>query len=242
MAFPRLDCGVKITFLGHACFRLVSLPGTVIIVDPWIRGNPQAGAVIEELGKLDFILVTHGHGDHLGDALELAQRSGAVVIAMPEICHYLAQKGLHSGKALGMNKGGTVAVADLRVTMVHALHSSSIADNDHLIYGGEAAGFVMRFAHGFTAYHAGDTAVFSDLRIIGDLYHPEVAMLPIGSHYVMGPEEATYACELLKPRYAIPMHFGTFPVLTGTPERFRELMKRLPEVAVVVLRPGETIE
>lgn len=241
MTFPIPDRGVKITFLGHACFRLVSSQGTVFMVDPWLTGNPQAGAMPEEVGKLDFILVTHGHGDHLGDACELARRSGAVVVAMPEICHYLVQQGLPAGKALGMNKGGTVTLADVRLTMVHALHSSSIADNDRLLYGGEAAGFVLAFANGFTAYHAGDTAVFSDMKIIGDLYRPEVAMLPIGSHYVMGPEEATYACRLLMPRYVIPMHFGTFPLLTGTPERFQELMKEVPEVTVLTLKPGETI-
>lgn len=241
MTFSSLNRGVSITFLGHACFRLTSPQGTVLIVDPWITGNPQAAAGTEEAGKLDYILVTHGHGDHLGDARALALRSGAMVVAMPEICHYLVQQGLEPGKALGMNKGGTVALGDLRITMVHALHSSSIADNDHLVYGGEAAGFVMTFENGFSVYHAGDTAVFSDMKIIGDLYQPELAMLPIGSHYVMGPEEATYACRLLRPRYVIPMHFGTFPVLTGTPEHFQELMKALPEVTVVLMKPGETI-
>lgn len=242
MSLARLDRGVKITFLGHACFRLVSTQGTALVIDPWLTGNPQAGAKLEHLGNLDFILITHGHGDHLGDACALARRSGAVVVAMPEICHYLVQQGLPAEQALGMNKGGTVPLGDLRLTMVHALHSSSIVDNDRLIYAGEAAGFVMAFANGFTAYHAGDTAVFSDMKIIGEMYQPELAMIPIGSHYVMGPEEAAYACRLLRPRWVIPMHFGTFPVLTGTAERFQELMKEMPEVTVLSLKPGETLE
>ena len=242
MSAKIFNNGTAITFLGHACFKMVSPSGTRIIIDPWIKGNPQVSTGGEDIGKIDFILVSHGHGDHLGDTLELAQKSGALVISMPEISQYLIQKGLRPEKAIGMNKGGTMEVSDLSVTMVHALHSSSIAEGDQIIYGGEAAGFVVRFADGVTVYHAGDTAVFSDMKIIGELYKPEVSILPIGSHYVMGPEEAVYACRLLKPKYVIPMHFGTFPVLTGTPEKFQELMQKIPETKVLVLSPGETVD
>jgi len=242
MAEKKLNKGITITFLGHACFKLVSPEGAQIIIDPWLKDNPQAPISPEELGKLDFILISHGHWDHLGDALDLAKKSQATVISMPEVSQYLVQKGLDQEKAIGMNKGGTFAADSIQVTMVHAIHSSCIFEGEKLIYGGEAAGFVIRFKNGFTIYHAGDTGVFSDMKIIGDLYKPELAILPIGSHYVMGPEEAAYACKLLSPKYVIPMHFGTFPVLTGTPEKFQELMKSLPEVEVLVMKPGESID
>ncbi len=237
----KLNKGVSVTFLGHACFQLVSPEGAHILIDPWLKDNPQAPAGAADVDKLDFILVSHAHMDHLGDTVDLAGKSGAAVIAMPEISRYLMQKGLSQEQAIGMNKGGSLMAGSFRVTMVHAIHSSSIAEGDQVVYGGEAAGFVIRFQNGFSLYYAGDTGVFYDMKIIRDLYKPELAILPIGSHYVMGPEEAVYACELLQPRYVIPMHFGTFPALTGTPEKFQELMQRLPEVEVLVMKPGETV-
>jgi L-ascorbate metabolism protein UlaG (beta-lactamase superfamily) len=241
MTNKSIHRGVSITFLGHACFRIVDTKGIAILVDPWIKDNPQSPSPPQDLGKIDMILVTHAHGDHLGDTIALAKASGATVISMPEVSQYLIRKGVNPEKAVGMNKGGTLTMGEIAITMVHAIHSSSIAEGDDLIYGGEAAGFVVRFSNGFGFYHAGDTGVFGDMKIIGELYKPELAMLPIGNHYVMGPEEAAYACRLLKPKYVIPMHFGTFPVLTGTPEKFRELMKTAPEVEVLVMQPGETL-
>jgi L-ascorbate metabolism protein UlaG (beta-lactamase superfamily) len=138
-----------------------------------------------------------------------------------------------------MNKGGTQQVGDIRVTMVHADHSCGIQDGDQLIYGGEACGYVIEFDNGVKIYHAGDTNVFGDMEIIRDLYAPEIAMLPIGDHFTMSPREAAYACNLLKPSTVIPMHFATFPVLTGTPS---ELVKLVQEVTVVEFKPGQTIE
>jgi L-ascorbate metabolism protein UlaG (beta-lactamase superfamily) len=241
MINKTIDRGVSVTFLGHACFKVVDPKGVSILIDPWIQGNPQSPSAARDLGKIDIILVTHAHADHLGDTVSLATSTQATVISMPEVSQYLIKKGVHPDKALGMNKGGTLRIGELAITMVHAIHSSSIAEGDDLLYGGEAAGFVVRLSNGFSFYHAGDTGLFGDMKIIGELYNPELVMLPIGSHYVMGPEEAAYACRLLKPSYVIPMHFGTFPALTGTPERFVALMKDAPGVAVVVMQPGETL-
>ena len=236
-----LNNGIAITFLGHSCFKLVSPGGSTIIIDPWISGNPKAPADVKSFATLDFILITHAHGDHIGDAVALAKATGAVTVSMPEIAHYLVKKGVDAHKAIGMNKGGTVRCGDSGVTMVHALHSSSIEEGDNLIYGGEAAGFVVRFDNGGAVYHAGDTGVFSDMKIIGELYRPDVALLPIGDHYVMSPQEAAYACKLLAPHIVIPMHYGTFPVLTGTPEELQALMTDMPTIPIVVLQPGETL-
>lgn len=204
MATKKLDKGVTISFLGHACFEIVSPEGEHILIDPWLKENPQSPAGAADRDKLDFILVSHAHMDHLGDTFDLAKKHGASVIAMPEIARYLIRKGLAPERAIGMNKGGSYAAGSLRVTMVQAIHSSSLVEGDQVVYGGEAAGFVVRFQNGFSLYHAGDTGVFYDMQIIADLYKPELALLPIGSHYVMGPEEAVYACKLLRVRYVVP--------------------------------------
>ena len=178
MSGQNINKGVTITFLGHACFKLISPHGTTILIDPWIKDNPQAPKGAENVGKLHYILVSHGHGDHLGDTIELAKKTGAPVISMPEIAHYLIQKGLNPEKIVGMNKGGSVTATDIRITMVHALHSSSMVEGNQIIYGGEAAGFIIRFDNGFTVYHAGDTGVFGDMKIISDLYKPDTCLAP----------------------------------------------------------------
>ncbi|MCK5552463.1 MAG: metal-dependent hydrolase, partial [Deltaproteobacteria bacterium] len=181
---------------------------------------------------------THGHGDHVGDSVDIAKKTGAKIIAMPEITQYMSNRGLTD--LVGMNKGGTFTSEGIHMTMVHALHNSSIREGNQVIYGGDSVGFVVRFENGFSVYHAGDTDVFMDMKIIGDLYKPQVALLPIGSHYTMGPEGAVYACKLIRPKYVISMHFSTFPVLTGTPEAFGKLMKEVPETKVIALKPGES--
>ena len=174
--------------------------------------------------------------DHIGDAVAIAKQHKPQVVANPELCHWLERKGVEN--LGGMNKGGTQVLGDLKVTMVHADHSCGIQDGDEMIYGGEAVGYVIEFANGVKLYHAGDTNVFGDMRIIHELYSPEIAMLPIGDHYTMSPREAAYAVGLLKPKTVIPMHFGTFPVLTGTPG---QLEKLVPGVEVVEMKPGVTI-
>jgi L-ascorbate metabolism protein UlaG (beta-lactamase superfamily) len=237
MAQAQIGRGVKITFLGHAAFKLAGA-GVNVLIDPWLS-NPLLNTPVDEVGPVDVILVTHGHGDHVGETVAVAKKTGAPVVAIHELSVILANQG--APQTIGMNKGGTMTVAGLKVTMTHAVHSSAVEEGGKLIAAGDPGGFVVEFGNGFVAYHAGDTAVFKDMELIRELYHPELAMLPIGSHYVMSPAEAALACRLLKPRWVIPMHYATFPVLTGTPE---ELIERLKgeDITVVPLKPGESVE
>lgn len=229
----------KITWLGHATFRIESPQGKVVVIDPWVSENPSCPKEKAEFAKIDLMLVTHGHFDHIGDAVALGKKHNPNVVAIYEICAFLEEKGL--GNVIGMNKGGTVEVAGLGVTMVGADHSSSILDDDgKLVYGGEACGFVVEFEGGFKVYHAGDTNLFGDMKLIGELYKPDLALLPIGGHYTMGPKEAAVACRLLGVRSVIPMHFGTFPILKGSPQALRKAAKDIRDLEVIELRPGET--
>jgi len=232
--------GVKITYLGHSAFKLVSPQGVVIYIDPYLKNNPQTPADQKEVDKADLILPTHGHADHLGDTVAIAQKTNASVVAMAELGTYLNKKGLKN--VVRMNKGGSYTAKGIRITMVNAQHSSSVMEGDQVIYTGEPVGFIIRFENGFTVYHAGDTSVMADMKIFGDIYKPNLAFLPIGSHFTMDPQEAAYACRLLRPQFAIPMHYKTFPVLTGTPEAFTGEMKDQPGVKVIVMTPGTTIE
>lgn len=186
---------VKITYLGHAAFKFVSPKGVVIYIDPFLSGNPKTPAEMKTVDKADLILVTHGHGDHVGDTLAIAEKTNARIVAMPELGRYLTRKGAKN--VIGMNKGGTYTSHGIAITMVHAIHSSSVTEGDQVIYTGEPAGFVIRFENGFTLYHAGDTAVFGDMKIIGEIYKPDLSILPMGSHFTMDPREATYAAKLL---------------------------------------------
>lgn len=232
--------GVQITFLGHAAFKLVSPQGVVVLIDPFLKNNPKTPAAMKEVEKADLILVTHGHGDHLGDAVSLAQKTNATVIGIAELAGYLGKKGVKN--TIRMNKGGSYLFKGIQITMVNAQHSSSATEGDQVIYTGEPTGFIIRFENGFTVYHAGDTAVMSDMKIYGDIYKPDLALLPIGSHFTMDPKEAAYACKLLRPKYVIPMHYGTWPLLTGKAEEFAQLMKEQPQVKVIILNPGESIK
>ena len=228
--------GIKLTWLGHATFRVETPEGKTIIIDPWIMGNPMCPPADKKVVKVDVLLCTHGHGDHIGDAVEIAKKHKPVVVGIPELCRWLGTKGVT--QLAEMNKGGTQSVDNIKVTMVHADHSCGISDGDQMVYGGEACGFVIEFSNGVKIYHAGDTNVFGDMQIIRELYAPEIVMLPIGDHYTMSPREAAYACRLLKPKTVIPMHFGTFPVLTGTPA---QLQKLVPEFEVAEMKPGVTV-
>ncbi len=228
--------GIKLTWLGHATFRIETPNGKIVLIDPWVMGNPMCPEKEKDVKRVDVMLCTHGHGDHIGDAVEIAKKHSPKVVGIVELCGWLEKKGVK--QAAGMNKGGTQTIGDIKVTMVHADHSCGIQDGDQLVYGGEACGYVVEFSNGVKIYHAGDTNVFGDMRIIRDLYVPEIAMLPIGDHFIMSPREAAYACNLLRPKTVIPMHFGTFPVLTGRPS---QLQKLVPNIEVVELKPGATI-
>ncbi len=225
---------MELIYYGHSCFALITKEKRKILIDPWLS-NPQAPKEVD-LGPYDFILITHAHGDHLGDVGKLARTSVTQVIAIHEIQQYLIAKGVPN--AIGMNIGGTYRTNGIAFTMVMALHSSSFPDGS---YGGEPCGFVITLEDGETVYHAGDTGLFYDMKLIGDLYQPEIALLPIGDHYVMGPREAAKACQLLRPAKVIPMHYQTFPVLSGTVEEFKAfLQKEDYQPEVIVLRPGES--
>jgi L-ascorbate metabolism protein UlaG (beta-lactamase superfamily) len=228
--------GVKLTWLGHATFRIETPGGETVMVDPWVTGNPMCPEKDKDVNKVDVMLCTHGHFDHIADAVEIAKKHNPKVVGIPELCGWLEKKSVK--QTAMMNKGGTQTVGDIKVTMVHADHSCGIQDGDQIIYGGEACGYVIEFSNGLKIYHAGDTNVFGDMAIIRELYAPEIAMLPIGDHFTMSPREAAHACKLLKPKTVIPMHFGTFPLLTGKPSDLRKLVKG---VEVFEMQPGVTI-
>lgn len=231
--------GLSVTWLGHGTFLLRSPGGRRILIDPWLEGNPSCPAQYKRIDQVDLILVTHGHFDHVSDVAAVAAKTGAPVVGIFEVCQWLESKGVTTTS--GMNKGGTQEQAGIRITMVDARHSSSIVDDGRVVYLGEAAGFVLGFENGLTAYFAGDTALFGDMRLIRDLYHPTVAFLPIGDFFTMDPAAAAKAAEFLGVKQVIPMHYGTFPILTGRPEQLRDLVAPLG-IDVIDMQPGQTIE
>jgi L-ascorbate metabolism protein UlaG (beta-lactamase superfamily) len=231
--------GNKLTWLGHAAFRIQTPDGKVVLIDPWILTNPMCPEQDKKFERIDTMLVTHGHFDHIADAVELGKKFKPQVVGIFELCAWLDSKGVSGTSA--MNKGGTQKVGEIEVTMVNAVHSCGIQDGDQIVYGGEACGYVLRLPGGLTIYHAGDTAVFGDMKIIADLYAPEVAMLPIGDHYTMGPREAALAIRLLNVRHVIPMHFGTFPPLVGRPEQLRALTQDIKGLEIHELKPGQSL-
>jgi len=228
---------LSITWLGHATFLLQSPGGKRIVLDPWVTGNPTSPEAAKKLGALDVMLITHGHSDHTADAVSIARSSGAHVVAPYEVSVWLGKKGLQN--VTGMNPGGTLKMLGLSITMVPAMHSSSVEEDGQIVYLGVATGYVIRFEDGLTIYFSGDTSIFGDMRLIGEMYKPQIAFLCIGDVYTMGPEQAAKACELLGVKQVVPMHYGTFPALTGTPAQLRELVG--PKgVQVLELKPGET--
>jgi L-ascorbate metabolism protein UlaG (beta-lactamase superfamily) len=227
--------GVSITWLGHATVLIVTAKGTTVLIDPFIEHNPKYPKGYKLPGKIDLLLLTHGHMDHIADALPVAKKHDAQSFGMVEMMGWLESKGMKNGT--GMNIGGSHTHADVTFTLTEARHSSSITDGDKTVYGGDPAGFVLAIENGPVLYHSGDTGVFSDMQLIRDLHHPELAMLPIGDHYTMGPRGAALAAKFLGVKSVLPIHFGTFPALTGTPA---SLEKELAGTGVEVIHtePG----
>ncbi len=250
---PAANGKVQILWLGQSAMRITTPSGKVIQIDPFITQNPKTPAEwkdLKKLGHLDLILLTHGHLDHVGDTFELSKTNDAKVYAPAGLEDTFTTLGLltpdHAPK---MNKGGTVTPLgkDIEITMVHADHSSEFLHVDPFTGkpfsypGGEPVGFILKLENGFTIYHMGDTALFGDMRTIGELYHPDLVMVPIGGNYTMDPKGAAYALRAyLRPRYAIPMHYGTTPLLAGTPAELIRAMGPNVSTKIVVMQPGET--
>jgi L-ascorbate metabolism protein UlaG (beta-lactamase superfamily) len=224
----------QVTWLGHAAFRIDSPGGKRLYVDPWLD-NPKCPAGEKEPERIDVLVLTHGHGDHAGSSPGLAQRFSPAVVAQVEVQSWLGSKGVEGLEIPGLNKGGTRVIDGISYTLTDARHSSSSDEGQYL---GESCGVVIAFENGTTIYIAGDTCVFGDMQLIARIYEPDVAILPIGDHFTMGPREAAVALELLGVGKCIPSHYGTFPLLSGTPD---ELKRLAPNVDVIVPEPGETV-
>ena len=237
----RLDRGFKLTWLGHNSFKLESKGGRTLLLDPWVESNPACPKELWPFEAIDAITITHGHADHMADAVTLGKRFRPTIVCNWEIHHYLQRKGVTT--TAPMNKGGVQMVHGIRFAMVHAVHSSGIEDGGQIVYGGEACGYVITLEDGFRIYQAGDTAAFSDMALIAEIHRPDLALLPIGDLFTMAPPEAAIAARILAPKWIVPTHYGTFPALTGTPDQLRqELERQGVQAEVIALEPGGVLQ
>jgi len=234
-----LNAEVSFTWVGHGTWKVRSAKWKEIIIDPWVMNNPVAPPQLKQVDKCDLMLITHGHFDHVHDALEIAKAHKPTIISNFEITSWLGSKGVDASTLIGGNTGATIEVDGIKVTLVHAEHSCGITDGDHIVYGGNAHGMVIEFENGFTIYFAGDTDVFGDMALIAELHQPDVAFLPIGDFYTMGPARAAKAVALLGVKTVVPMHFGTFPPLVGRPSALQELVGS--GVEVLDIKPGDIL-
>ena len=226
---------VKVTWFGHSAFLIESTSGKKILIDPWLD-NPKAPVGSKEISHVDIILVTHGHSDHVGNTIEMAKKTNAKVVCIFELSLFFQDNGVVNVQ--GMNKGGTVDIDGIRITMTDAKHSSDIDVDGKVIAGGEAAGFVVQLEDGYTFYNSGDTSLFGDMKYVAELYRPRTAFLPIGGLFTMAPREAAIACRLLKPKRIVGMHYGTFPALNGTPKELKQYLPASMKKLVLELVPG----
>jgi L-ascorbate metabolism protein UlaG (beta-lactamase superfamily) len=238
-----------ITWLGHGSWRMTTPQGTIVYLDPWIEGNPACPISLADIDKADIVCVTHGHSDHLGNAIEIVQKTGATLVTLPEVAAYCSRYGIpYDANGGCVHTGGSVLQKDVRIYAVYALHSSDImgkeyADHNELMPGSGTCGMILEPEGGEPVYFAGDTGVFGDMDLIRELYRPKVAILPVGGKYTMGVREAAYAMELLGCEIMIPGHYNTFPnQMADTDELVRQVAVRAPQTRVVVLKPGESFE
>lgn len=234
-----LNSDIKFTWIGHGTWKVRSAKGKEILIDPWVMGNPAAPENLKTVDRCDLMLITHGHFDHIADAVEIARKTKPKIVCNHEIGAWLGSKGIDGNTIVAGNQGGTLEVDGIRVTLVHAEHSCGISDGDRIVYGGDACGLVVEFENGYTIYFAGDTDVFGDMALIGELSKLDAAFLPIGDFYTMGPERAAKAVKLLGVKTVVPMHFATFPILTGRPGALQELVGN--GVKVLDIKPGDVI-
>ena len=236
--FRHGDQKMNINWLGHSAFLITTDENLRILIDPFISNNPTSPVTVEEL-YADVILVSHGHGDHFGDTMDIANRTGAIIVCNHELSIYLSKQGFET---LGMNIGGSVNIHDIKITMVNSLHSSDMDFIEEVDAGGSSAGFILELENGRKIYHAGDTGLFSDMRyVISHIYQPEIAMLPIGDRYTMGPFEAAIAAEWINPEIIIPMHYNTYPAIEQNPLEYSDMVRKSNRnVEVIILNPGDS--
>lgn len=230
-----METNVQAFWLGHSATKIISPNGTIIYIDPFLSENPSTPDELKKVSEADYVLLTHGHDDHVGDTLEIAKNTGATVVGILELINLLKKDGLAEDQAIGFNKGGTVHFDDFSVTMVSANHSSSYNGQ----YAGDPAGLVLSFEDDICIYHMGDTNIFTDLELYGELYEPHVVLAPIGDHFTMGPEEAAYAVEMIDPDLAIPVHYGTWSPISVDPKEFKEVLEEFTETKVLIPEIGE---